>query len=312
MLNKVFFNDRELRAGWRFALYLVIVVALGVGLNLLLHALFHAHPAITDFTAWRTIFSDSLALVIFLVPALLLGRFERRTLGDFGLPARGAFGARFWEGIAWGFGLQAATIGLLAAIGVCRISGLAVTAAKGLEFGVTWGVAFILVGLAEEFSFRGYSQFTLTTGIGFWPAALVLSGGFALIHLSNKGENWVGAIGVFFAAMVLVLPLRRTGALWFSIGLHAGWDWTETFFFGVPDSGMQAHGYLLNTSFSGSKWLTGGTVGPEASVVTLALLAVAFLLIHFRFPKAQYPRPEALRPPRRPAEPAPVITPAAP
>lgn len=312
MLTRVFFNDRELRAGWRFALYVVMVFALGAGLNLLLHALFRARPAITDFTALRTLFSDSLLLVIFLVPALVLGRFERRTLGDYGLPAKGAFGARFWEGIAWGFGLQAATIGLLVAFGVCHISGLAVSAAQGPKFGLTWGVAFILVGLAEEFSFRGYSQFTLTSGMGFWPAALVLSGGFALIHLTNKGENWVGAVGVFFAAMVLVLPLRRTGALWFSIGLHAGWDWTETFFFGVPDSGMQAHGYLLNTSFSGSQWLTGGTVGPEASVVALAILALAFLLIHFRFPKAQYPRPGALHPPVRPAEPAPVITPAVP
>lgn len=312
MLNKVFFNDRELRAGWRFALYVLIVFAFGSGVNFVLRVVFHQHPGITDFNALRVVLSDSFLLTVFLIPALLLGKFERRTLGDYGLPARGAFGARFWEGIVWGFGLQAVTIGLLVALGVCRISGFAVPAAQGLKFGVAWGLAFILVGLAEEFSFRGYPQFTLTTGMGFWPSAILLSALFALLHLSNKGETWVGAVGVFFAAMMLVLPLRRTGALWFSVGLHAGWDWTETYFFGVADSGMQAHGYLLNTSFSGSKWLTGGTVGPEASVVALVILALAILLLHFRFPKAQYPRPGALHPPVRPAEAPPVVTPAAP
>jgi membrane protease YdiL (CAAX protease family) len=313
VLIKVFFNDRELRAGWRFALYLVLVFAIGFGLNLLLRFLLHSSPsAPREFTATRVIFGDTLLFLIVLIPALILGRVERRTLGDYGLPARGAFGARFWEGILWGFGLQAATILLLIALGVCRISGFAATAVPGLEYGALWAVAFLLVGFAEEFGFRGYSQFTLTTGLGFWPAALLLSGGFGLVHLRNAGENWVGAVGVFFAAMVLVLPLRRTGALWFSIGLHAGWNWTETCFFGVPNSGTQAHGYLLNTSFSGSHWLTGGSVGPEASVVALALLALAFLLLHFRFPHAQYPRPGALNPPARPSQPAPVITPAAP
>lgn len=33
MLKNVFFNDREPRAGWRFALYIALVALFGVGLN---------------------------------------------------------------------------------------------------------------------------------------------------------------------------------------------------------------------------------------------------------------------------------------
>ncbi len=41
----------------------------------------------------------------------------------------------------------------------------------------------------EEFLFRGYAQFTLATGIGFWPAATALSAAFGAVHLHNSGER---------------------------------------------------------------------------------------------------------------------------
>ena len=51
------------------------------------------------------------------------------------------------------------------------------------------GAVFFLVGLFEEFLLRGYSLFTLARGIGFWPAALVLSGAFGLIHLETEESS---------------------------------------------------------------------------------------------------------------------------
>jgi membrane protease YdiL (CAAX protease family) len=286
--RKIFFNDVELRAGWRFALYVLMAVVVGFVVVLLLSAIYHGRSAPSSFSVWRMLVNEPLQLAIFVIPALVMARAERRRFGEYGLPRRGAFGPRFAEGIVWGVGLQALTIATLVASGTCHISGFAIGLGGALGYGALWGIGFILVGLTEEFSFRGYSQYTLTTGMGFWPSALLLSVGFAAIHLNNEGENWVGAVGVFFAAMVLVLPLRRTGTLWFSVGLHAGWDWTETYLFGVPDSGVQAKGYLLNTSFQGSKWLTGGAVGPEASIVALVILALAFVALHFRFRETCY------------------------
>ena len=55
----------------------------------------------------------------------------------------------------------------------------------------------------------------------------------------------------------------------------------------------------------------GGSVGPEAGLVTLALLALVFVLLHCRFPKVQYPRPGALHAPPLPPPPAPETTPLA-
>jgi len=126
---------------------------------------------------------------------------------------------------------------------------------------------------------RGYSQFTLARGIGFWPSAVTLSCAFAILHLDNEGERWPGLLAVFCIGMFLCLTLRRTGNLWFAIAFHAAWDWGETFFYSVPDSGMVAPGHLLSSSLRGKAWLTGGSVGPEGSVfcfLVIALTAVAF------------------------------------
>ena len=54
---------------------------------------------------------------------------------------------------------------------------------------------------------------------------------------------------------------------------------TETFFYGVPDSGVVPYHSLLNSNLTGPHWLTGGKVGPEASLFTaiaLSLVALVF------------------------------------
>jgi hypothetical protein len=151
------------------------------------------------------------------------------------------------------------------------------------QYAVLWAVGFLLVGFFEEFLFRGYAQFTVASGIGFWPAATLLSAVFGAIHLQNGGESKIGAVGVFAIAMFFCLTLRRTGNLWFAVGLHGAFDWGETFLYSVPDSGLVAPGHLLNSSFHGPVWLTGGTVGPEASVMAFAVIglaAAAFALVY--------------------------------
>jgi hypothetical protein len=138
---------------------------------------------------------------------------------------------------------------------------------------------FLLVGLFEEFIMRGYSQFTLARGIGFWPAALVMSCVFGWIHRGNQGEQWNGLLAAGLIGLFFCLTLRRTGNLWFAVGFHATWDWGESYFYSVPDSGMIAPGHLLRSSLHGAAWISGGSVGPEGSLfcfVVIALLWVAF------------------------------------
>ena len=72
------------------------------------------------------------------------------------------------------------------------------------------------------------------------------------------------------------------------------WDWAETFFYGVPDSGVVAPGHLLNPTFHGSKWLTGGSVGPEGSELVFAILVLCWIIVHFWQTEVKFPNPAAL------------------
>ena len=150
-------------------------------------------------------------------------------------------------------------------------------------------MGFVVVALEEEFHYRGYQLSTLTKGIGFWPAAIVLSAVFGFSHLGNSGENWLGIFNASAGGLLFCLLLRRSGDLWMPIGFHASWDWTQTYFYGVPDSGHVLPGHLLAGNFFGPRWLTGGTVGPEGSVLLTLLVILFWLGISAGMPKAQYP-----------------------
>jgi len=100
-------------------------------------------------------------------------------------------------------------------------------------------------------------------------------------------ESPAKAITVFFVSLATWIVSRMEKR--FAVGFHTAWDWAETFFYGTPDSGLLGAGRLLNTSFHGPNWLTGGSAGPEGSIITIFILLLCALLIHFRFPKAVYP-----------------------
>ena len=216
--------------------------------------------------------------------ATIMGMLEGRPVGVYGLPRAAAFSARFWQGVAWGITMIAAIIVLIRAFHGYSFGELALRGPALWGYAVLWGVVFLFVGLLEEFLFRGYALFTLATGLGFWPAATALSVGFGALHLHNSGEDRIGALSVFVIGMFFCLTLRRTGNLWFAVGMHAAFDWGETFLFSVPNSGLVAPGHLLASSFHGPVWLTGGTVGPEGSVMAFGVVALAAALFVIVYP----------------------------
>ncbi|PYX22718.1 MAG: CPBP family intramembrane metalloprotease domain-containing protein [Acidobacteria bacterium] len=292
-LKLVFWGPDGLRAFWRLAIFVAIVFGLRFGISRtlrLLHIVKPHLPAAIDVSAKTVLLQESLAFLCVLLATLIMGSIEKRSLGDYGLPRRGAFGIRFFEGLVWGFFAECATMFTLYLTGNVTVNGFDLTGSAAVRYALLWLAAFVMVGFFEEFLFRGYPQFTLSTGIGFWPAALILSGLFWLGHMGNPGETWVGGFATALAALLFCVSLRVTGNLWFAIGMHAAWDWAETYFFGVADSGIPANGHLLNTTLSGSKWMTGGTVGPEGSVVELVIVSAVIGLLFLRFRRRELQR----------------------
>jgi hypothetical protein len=122
-------------------------------------------------------------------------------------------------------------------------------------------------------------------GSGFWQAAWVTSTLFGMIHLNNSGETWIGIFAAAAIGFVFCVSVRLTGSAWWAIGCHAAWDWAETYFYGTADSGLPAQGHYLTAIPAGNALLSGGTDGPEGSLLVLPivlLLLVALLGIYGR------------------------------
>jgi membrane protease YdiL (CAAX protease family) len=276
--HTLFLGPEGLRSGWGFAFYVLMFF--------LLQRLLLDLASSRDFGAsglWSMMLEESCNLIAAVIPALVLARVERRPWKVYGLPGKQTFGRLFWIGVLWGFAGISVLMLALYELHAFAFGHVALHGARLLRFAAFWAIMFLLVGLFEEFLLRGYTQFTLARGIGFWPAALVLSCAFGLIHLRNDHEQWRGLLAAAFIGFFFCLTLQRTGNLWFAVGFHSAWDWGETFFYSVPDSGLVAPGHLLSSSLRGSDWLSGGSVGPEGSVlcfVVIALVWIAFERTH--------------------------------
>ena len=288
-LGVVFIGPNGLRAGWRLSIYIVLLV---IFREVLVLALQHIHALQRYFASAPSgelapvglIVSECVVTFIVLAAAWIMSLIEKRPFGEYGMPLSEAFGKRFWEGMLWGIVTISLVIGLIAAVGAYSFGPLALAGSAIFRNAVLWLIGFFLVGVFEEFAFRGYMQYTLGSGIGFWPAAAILSALFAAVHLNNPGEGIVGALSVVVIAIFFCLTLRRTGNLWFAIGLHCSFDWGETFVYSVPNSGTTTAGALSHSSLHGARWITGGAVGPEGSIFCFLCVALLFLLFHLKYP----------------------------
>ena len=237
---------------------------------------------------WLLLVGDSLLLVSAVLPVLVMMRLESRRFGDYGLALQEVFGRLFWIGWAWGLGGLTLLMILMRAAGAFYFGSVTLHGARMVKFALFYAIAFLIVALFEEFWVRGYTLFTLATGIGFWPAAGVLSIAFGAIHLGNKNEAPTGALAAGLIGLFFCLTLRRTGGLWFAVGFHASWDWGETFLYSVPNSGIKMPGHLLSSSFQGPTWLTGGSVGPEGSILVFVVIAILALIFHRMYREAKF------------------------
>ena len=327
-----------LRAGWGILLYVVLLLLLSLGLNLTIKHTIGQRPEIQQEQAQiraerahakathtpapvhplrlgSSLLSEGGGAALALLAALGTSFAERRRFAAYGLRFRGL--RDFLPGALWGLASMSLLVTLLHGLGLLVFDAQQVHGAAILRLGGAWLGLFLLVGILEEFLFRGYLQFTLMRGLlalgtrlspqharfaAFWMSALVWSLLFFIAHVANPGESAAGLASVFAAGLLFSYALWRTGSLWWGIGFHMTWDWAQSFLFGVPDSGTLATGRLFTTHAVGRPWLSGGVDGPEGSVLGLGMFVIMFLAIRLQ-PLAEQPpvEPETLPASMRPA-----------
>jgi hypothetical protein len=270
-----------LRAGWRFLLF-----ALGIELGTLvveepLAQVLARYFAINlrELSAPALLIREFVfCLSVFLVTGIA-ALAERRRIDSYGLPIEQAFGKFFWKGMLAGLLVVLFVAGAMILSGAMVLHGLALHGSDLAMFTLLWFVANILIGLSEEYTFRGYGLQSLWRGAGFWPAALITTAIFAGDHLEKPGENAMDIGMIFFLGLILCLSVRKTGSLWWAVGWHAGFDFGQLFLIGTRNGGQTPVGRLFNLTFPGPAWLNGGELGTEASVFMVPAAIATFIYV---------------------------------
>lgn len=217
--------------------------------------------------------------------------FERRGPSALGLNARGPM--RFVRGYLVGLAFLLTVIGVIWIAGGYVVEGAgafgsAAVGAALLPIGVLL-LGFIIQGSSEELLFRGWLMQLIASRHGLWIAVVANSALFALAHAGNiepSKELYVGLANIVLFGLFISLYAIREGSLWGVCGWHAAWNWLLGLGFGLEVSGTVIDTTPLITDLTGAEgaawWLTGGVFGPEASLVTTAVLLIGTVVLMLR------------------------------
>ncbi|MGN6057157.1 MAG: lysostaphin resistance A-like protein, partial [Sphingomicrobium sp.] len=147
-------------------------------------------------------------------------------------------------------------IGLVLFAGVAAVAALAgaysiVACCSAKQLLIILLNAGITAAVLEELFFRGILFRWIEEFAGSWAALIVTSALFGMAHLANPNATWFTSLAIALEAGVLLgAAYMLTRSLWMPIGLHAAWNFTQGYIFGVPVSGQAQQG-LVTAKLSG-------------------------------------------------------------
>ena len=182
----------------------------------------------------------------------------------------------FFGGLALGVTLFSAVIAVLWLLRVYHLQAIGTTAGLGAG-----ALSALLAATVEETLIRGFLFRIVQMLGGTWIAIFISSAFFGAGHAFNPGATITSSIAIALEAGVLLAAAYvLTGRLWFPMGLHAGWNFSEGSLYGLSVSGFAAKNALTHGILQGPLILTGGAFGPEASIIAVILcFGTAILLL---------------------------------
>jgi membrane protease YdiL (CAAX protease family) len=130
----------------------------------------------------------------------------------------------------------------------------------------------------QELIFRAAIYRITEEWLGTWWALAISSLLFGLIHLSSEGATLMSALAVSLeAGLILGAAYTLTHRIWMALGIHMAWDFANDGIYGVGiagQSGAKLSG-LIQAKLNGPVLFTGGSLGVEASVLTLLVMLLA-------------------------------------
>ena len=130
----------------------------------------------------------------------------------------------------------------------------------------------------EEIFFRGYGFQILLANYGSFATIVPVGVVFALLHSGNPNATWIGIANTAGFGILFGYAYLRTRDLWLPIGLHFGWNATLPVF-GANVSGLRMKETGYEMAWTAGKLWSGGSYGPEASLLASFVIVVLFLYV---------------------------------
>lgn len=136
---------------------------------------------------------------------------------------------------------------------------------------------FLLVAVGEEVIFRGMIFRIIDERISTLAAYNVSALLFGFMHFGVPGAGvWSSTAIAIEAGLLLAVAYKFSGSLWMPIGIHWSWNLFEGPIFGYQVSGNDFGTSLLHSYVSGPDIITGGSFGPEASII-MVVIGIGFI-----------------------------------
>jgi len=274
-------SQYEVRAGWKFTAYSVVLVGLFIATGVFVPLT----VAIVD-PSWLLAPRDDVkflalnAFVLFLPSLgslLVMSRLvDHVPLSVFGVARHQGWVRDLGKGVLVATGMMALVLAGSFLVGGVHIQWNASASAIPLI-----GATILVLAIAafnEELVFRGYPFQVLLKGIGPWPAMLLISFIWALLHSDNDGATPLSTINTVIAGVFLSRAFMATRSIWLPYGIHIGWNIGTAVVVGVPVSGIDTIS-ILKTQIHAPEIISGGVYGPENSILGTAVFLLGAIAI---------------------------------
>jgi len=139
--------------------------------------------------------------------------------------------------------------------------------------------------ITEELMFRGFPlQVNLTRNDRLYRIVL-LSAIFSLLHFSVTGVTPLSYLSFFLLGVWFSMGNLAEGTVWYSTGLHFGWNYMQTAIFGLSAKEMGIPGqsvFTVSFPVENNPFLIGNSHGLENGLVTIGLIGLFILTEKFR------------------------------
>lgn len=132
----------------------------------------------------------------------------------------------------------------------------------------------------EEIIFRGIIYRIVEENLGTKLALILSALLFGFAHISNEHANAISIVSAASGGILLGIMFSLTKRLWLPVAFHAGWNWALASF-GTVVSGNDELPTFLQIKLNGPELITGGTFGPENSIITVGLVLVLSGIVYY-------------------------------